>query len=218
MDSLPKYAFSIGATTDRTNIPHYPGLSTNKRLDGINDQSFTIGQFANIRIDQVSDSNGNIPLDAFKTKINVPPPGEINISGTARINAFDNNFITFDSSTETFDETVQNVRLSSTTIKFDSSTIKFDGSGGSSVPRDVVGLYKNDFSDTTISFDSSINKFDEQNTVSSGSTIPRFDDAYTTFDRSNLKFDNTSIPERFSSNIFKFDSTSKTFDIGDLPT
>ena len=45
------------------------------------------------------------------TSINVPPPGEIQISGTARINAFDNNFITFDSSTETFDETVHDYKL-----------------------------------------------------------------------------------------------------------
>ena len=54
-------------------------------LDGINDQSFTIGQFGNIRINQVSDSNGNIPQTAFTTKSNVPPPGDIQISGTARV-------------------------------------------------------------------------------------------------------------------------------------
>ena len=54
-------------------------LIRTQSLDGINDQSFTINNLANIRIDQVSDSNGNIPLDAFKTKINVPPPGDTNI-------------------------------------------------------------------------------------------------------------------------------------------
>ena len=187
LDLLPRYAFSIGATTTE-NIPHYPSIKRIQNLDGINDQSFTIDQFRNIQIDQVSDSNGNIPLDAFNTRINVPPPGEIQISGTARINAFDNNFITFDSSTETFDETVQNVRLSSTTIKFDSSTIKFDGSGGSSVPRDVAGKYNVDFSDTTTSFDSSINKFDNS------FDLPVF--------------------ERFDSTSFRFDNTNKKFDIG----
>ena len=188
LDSLPKYAFSIGATTDRTNIPHYPSLSTNRRLDGINDQSFTIGQFANVRIDQVSDSNGNIPLDAFKTKINVPPPGEINISGGARTNAFDNNFITFDSSTETFDETTVTTLFSDTGLKFDSTSVKFDGSGGDAVPRDVAGIYNVDFSDTTTSFDSSINKFDNS------FNLPVF--------------------ERFDSTSFNFDNTNKTFDIG----
>ena len=126
--------------------------------------------------------------------------------------------MTFDNSTETFDETVITTLMSDTGIKFDSSSVKFDGSGGDVVPRDVVGIYNNDFSDTTISFDSSINKFDEQTSVASGSSIPRFDDSFNTFDRSNFKFDNTSIPERFSSNTFKFDLTSKTFDIGDLPT
>ena len=217
LDSLPKYAFSIGATTTES-IPNYPSLIRTQSLDGINDQSFTIGQFANFRIDQVSDSNGVIPLAAFDTRINVPPPGEITISGGARINAFDNTFMTFDNSTETFDETVITTLMSDTGIKFDSSSVKFDGFGGDAVPRDVVGLYNNDFSDTTISFDSGINKFDEQTSVASGSSIPRFDDSYTRFDRSNFKFDNTSIPERFSSNTFKFDLTSKTFDIGDLPT
>ena len=187
LDSLPKYAFSIGGTTSEA-IPNYPSLVRTQSLDGINDQSFTIGQFANFRIDQVDDGTGKIPLAAFTTKINVPPPGEIQISGTARVNAFDNNFITFDSSTETFDETVQNVRLSSTSIKFDSSTIKFDGSGGSSVPRDVAGKYNVDFSDTTTSFDSSINKFDNS------FNLPVF--------------------ERFDSTSFRFDNTNKKFDIG----
>ena len=174
--------------------------------------------FNNVTASTISLADAIIPDAAFNTSINVPPTGEILISGGERTNAFDNNFITFDSSTETFDETTITTLFSDTALKFDSSTIKFDGSGGDTVPRDVVGLYKNDFSDTTVSFDSSINKFDEQNTVASGSSIPRFDDGYTRFDRSNLKFDNTSIPERFSSNQFKFDLTSKTFDIGDLPT
>ena len=188
LDSLPKYAFSIGATTTES-IPNYPSLIRTQNLDGINDQSFTIGQFANIRIDQVSNpTDGKIPLTAFTTKINVPPPGEIQISGTARINAFDNNFITFDSSTETFDETVQNVRLSSTSIKFDSSTIKFDGSGGSSVPRDTGGQYNIDFSDNNVTFDSGINKFDNS------FNLPVF--------------------ERFDSTSFRFDNTNKKFDIG----
>ena len=213
LDLLPRYAFGIGPTTTAS-IPNYPSLIRTQNLDGTNDQSFTIGQFANIRIDQVSDSNGKIPLAAFNTRINVPPPGEIQISGTARINAFDNTFITFDSSTETFDETVQNVRLSSTSIKFDSSTIKFDGSGGDAVSRDTVGQYNVDFSDTNITFDSGINKFDEQTSVNFGSNIPRFDDEFATFDKTNLKFDNTSILERFSTTSFSFDNNLKTFDIG----
>ena len=187
LDLLPKYAFSIGATTSES-IPNYPGLIRTRNLDDINDQSFTIGQFANIRINQVDDGTGKIPDAAFNTSINVPPPGEIQISGTARANAFDNNFITFDSSTETFDESVLTTNFSSTSLKFDSSSIKFDGSGGVSVPRDVAGLYNIDFSDTTTSFDSDINKFDTSH--------------------------NPLVFERFSSSNFNFDSTAKTFDIG----
>ena len=217
LDLLPRYAFGIGPTTTEA-IPNYPSLTRTTNLDGINDQSFTIDQFRNIRIDQVDDGTGKIPLAAFNTRINVPPPGEIQVSGSGRTNAFDNTFITFDSGTETFDETVLTTLMSDTGIKFDSSTVKFDGSGGDAVPRDVVGLYNNDFSDTTISFDSGINKFDEQSSVEVGSSIPRFDDSFNTFDSSNFKFDNTSIPERFSSSQFKFDLTSKTFDVGDLPT
>jgi len=187
LDLLPKYAFSIGATTSES-IPHYPGLIRTQSLDGINDQSFTIDQFRNIRIDQVSDSNGNIPSTAFNISINVPPPGEIQISGTARANAFDNNFITFDSSTETFDESVLTTNFSSTSLKFDSSSVKFDGAGGVSVPRDTAGQYNVDFSDSTTSFDSSINKFDASH--------------------------NPLVLERFSSSNFNFDNTNKTFDIG----
>lgn len=217
LDLLPRYAFGIGPNTTEA-IPNYPSLTRTTNLDGTNDQSFTIGQFANIRIDQVDDGTGKIPLAAFNTRINVPPPGEITISGGARTNAFDNTFITFDNSTETFDETVLTTLMSDTGIKFDSSTVKFDGSGGDVVPRDTVGQYNIDFSDTNTTFDSGINKFDAQTSVNFGSNIPRFDDGFVTFDSNNLKFDNTSIPERFSSNAFKFDSSTKTFDVGDLPT
>ena len=47
LENLPKYAFSIGATTDRTNIPHYPELSTNKRLDDVNNQSSQLNNLNN---------------------------------------------------------------------------------------------------------------------------------------------------------------------------
>ena len=187
LDLLPRYAFSIGANTTE-NIPHYPGIKRITNLDGINDQSFTIDQFRNIQIDQVSDSNGNIPLDAFNTRINVPPPGEIQISGGARTNAFDNNFITFDSSTETFDETTLTTLMSDTGFTFDSTSVKFDGTGGDAVPRDTGGQYNVDFSDNNVTFDSGINKFDNS------FNLPVF--------------------ERFDSTSFRFDNTNKKFDIG----
>ena len=42
------------------NIPNYPSITRTTNLDGINDQSFTIDQFRNIRIDQVSDVTLNL--------------------------------------------------------------------------------------------------------------------------------------------------------------
>ena len=191
LDLLPRYAFGIGPNTTEA-IPNYPSLTRTTNLDGINDQSFTIDQFRNIRIDQVSDGTGRIPDAAFNTSINVPPPGEIQVSGSARTNAFDNNFITFDSGTETFDETSVTTLMSDTGITFDSSSIKFDGSGGNTVPRDVAGLGRVDFSDTTTTFDSGINKFDDS-------------------------FD-LPILERFDSTSFSLDNSNKTFDIGDVTT
>ena len=211
LDLLPKYAFSIGANTTE-NIPHYPGIKRITNLDGINDQSFTIDQFRNVRINEVSIRNADggfsqtghrfdtnritfddgesfsIPSSAFNTRINVPPPGEIQVSGSARTNAFDNNFITFDSGTETFDETTLTTLFSDTGLKFDSTSVKFDGTGGDAVPRDVAGLYNIDFSDDDVTFDSGINKFDKSHNV------PVF--------------------ERFDSTSFKFDNTNKKFDIG----
>ena len=62
-------------------------------------------------------------------------------------------------------------------------------------------------------FDSSINKFDE-GTSTSGSSIPRFDDTFNTFDKNNLKFDNAGIIRKFSSGTIRFDSTNNTFDLG----
>ena len=173
--------------TDST-LPNYPGISRKAR-SGNNDRAYyNINQFGTIRINQVSDVNGIIPPAAFSTQINVPPPGEIKISGGARINAFDNTFITFDTTTETFDESVVQTLMSDTNIKFDSSSVTFDGSGSALIPRDDAGLYNVDFSDTNVSFDSGINKFDNS------FDLPVF--------------------ERFDSTSFSLDNTNKTFDIG----
>jgi len=137
LDLLPKYAFAVPPTDTSLNIPHYPGIKRTATNNANNQAYFNIGQFANIRIDQVSDSNGNIPLQAFNTKINVPPPGAIIISGGPSINAFSNTFKTFDATTDTFDEDVAGTfsrqtagslftSFDETTPKFDSTSTKFD--------------------------------------------------------------------------------------------
>ena len=212
LENLAKYAFAVEPMLTDSDLAHYPDFRRTAR-SGNNDRAYyNIEQFANFRINQVStatdsaetfdsttnkfDSNtvafdGNdirIPQAAFTTRINVPPPGEIQISGSARTNAFDNNFITFDTTFETFDETVFTTLMSDTGITFDSSTTRFDGSGGDAVPRDIAGNYNVDFSDTTTSFDSGINKFDNSF--------------------------NIPILERFDSTSFSLDNTNKTFDIG----
>ena len=139
IDLLPKYAFAvppIGGSDEI--IPHYPGIKRTARSTHDDNAYFTIEQFGNIRLEQVTDSNGNIPVLAGQTRHNVPPPGAIVItsSGTG-VNAFDNNFITFDDSLNTFDEDVggSNTRQSAGTVytsydetgtKFDTTSIKFD--------------------------------------------------------------------------------------------
>lgn len=188
LDNLPKYAFAVEPMLTDSTLAHYPGI-TRKARSGNNDRAYyNINQFGSIRINQVSDANGKIPSAAFTTSINVPPPGEIKISGGARINAFDNTFITFDTTTETFDESVVQTLMSDTNIKFDSTSVTFDGAGSTAIPRDDAGLYNVDFSDTNVSFDSSINKFDNS------FDLPVF--------------------ERFDSTSFSLDNTNKTFDIG----
>mgnify|MGYP003300066741 CR=1 FL=1 len=137
LDLLPKYAFAVPPTDSSVAIPHYPGLRRTATNNVNNQAYFNIGQFANIRIDQVSDSNGNIPTEAFNTKINVPPPGAIVISGGPSVNAFSNTFKTFDGTSDTFDEDVAGTfsrqtagslftSFDETTPKFDSTSTKFD--------------------------------------------------------------------------------------------
>lgn len=214
LENLPKYAFAVPEIRTDSEIPHYPGLRRKQTFGGFNDNAYyNIEQFANIRINQVSvkefsfdqtnsndknerfDSDGHatfddagsviIPQEAFTTKINVPPPGEIVVSTTSKISGFDAKYITFDMTDQTFDE--------------------------SGTPRDIAGLYKTDFSDNTITFDSGTSKFDEEHTPLA--TTARFDSGYVKFDSGTAKFD-SSENALFSSNAFKFDSNSKTFDIG----
>jgi len=139
LDLLPKYAFAVPPLGGSDEIiPHYPGIKRTARSSHNDNAYFTIEQFGNIRLEQVTDSNGNIPVLAGQTRHNVPPPGAIVISSSgAGVNAFDNNFVTFDDTLNTFDEDVggSNTRQSAgnfytsydeTGTKFDTTSIKFD--------------------------------------------------------------------------------------------
>lgn len=101
LDLLPKYAFSIGPRTTENTLAHYPTIVSKAKSDTNDFAYFNIGQFADVKINQVSDSNGNIPASAFVTRSNVPPPGSIEISNTS--SKFDTTNISFDSNLKTFD-------------------------------------------------------------------------------------------------------------------
>ena len=138
LDNLPKYAFAISPKEGFTNSPVYPGINKSAAPTGdINGEYFTIEQFKNTRIDAVSDANGKIPTTAFDIRINVPPPGEIKLSGGPTINAFSNTFKTFDGTGDTFDEDVSGsfsrtlpgslfTSYDESGVRFDSSSTKFD--------------------------------------------------------------------------------------------
>ena len=139
LDLLPKYAFAVPPLDGSDEIiPHYPGIKRTARSSHNDNAYFTIEQFGDIRLEQVTDSNGNIPELARQTRHNVPPPGSncyyIKWFWSERIY---NNFITFDDTLNTFDEDVggSNTRQSAGTVytsydetgtKFDTTSIKFD--------------------------------------------------------------------------------------------
>ena len=127
LDLLPKYAFAVPELTSAESIPHYPGIT--RTITGTDNQTrdlYTIEQFGEIRINQVSikeieagefdsetttfDSTSHlfdredrykIPEAAFTTRINVPPPSEIIVTGTGA--RFSSGSISFDDTSRTFD-------------------------------------------------------------------------------------------------------------------
>lgn len=183
LDLLPKYAFAVPPMETGGAIPNYPGIIRESRL-GINSgEYFTIEQFAQYRIEQVStraedtesfdvttrtfDSNTvgfsandiRIPAEAYRTKINVPPPGEIRITRNPDVNAFDNNFITFDNVNNRFDE--------------------------EGTPRATGGTFFTSYDEDGITFDTTAETFDEGNAVLS------FDSDTLSMDSSARTYDET---------------------------
>ena len=130
LDLLPKFALSQPPTNSVSFLPNYPGVYRSIRADNAG-AYYTIDQFGDIRIEQVSvrHSNGgdfshnnvtfdsdinesqftfdqtdiDIPEAAFTTKINVPPPGEIIITNSS-VSTLDSDTESFDDNTQTFDE------------------------------------------------------------------------------------------------------------------
>ena len=185
LDLLPKYAFAVPPVLDDGKIPNYPGIYRSPR-GGVNSGAyFTIDQFGQFPINHVSARVGNlnngfdnttltfdstnktfddndivIPPVAFKTRINVPPPGEIKVTRGTQINAFDNNFITFDNANNTYDES-GTPRASGGTFytSFDETgSITFDETGTETFDEGVGGK---SFDSNLISMDSNAHTLDE---------------------------------------------------------
>ena len=127
LDLLAKYAFAVPPIPDNAITANYPNFTRTARTNHNDGAYFTIEQFANFKIEQVSlditqnhfDSSnltfdsGNIKFDngldttipsaAFNTNINVPPPGQINLIQGGGFTSFDETGETFDSGNKTFD-------------------------------------------------------------------------------------------------------------------
>ena len=107
LDLLPRYAFTMPPqSVDAVEgvIPNYPGIYRTIRSEASDSTYFTIEQFGHFRINQVCASDGSIPANAIKTKINVPPASEIIITSTSGTYTFDADTEGYDSTIETFDE------------------------------------------------------------------------------------------------------------------
>ena len=157
LDLLPKYAFAVPPIETTEDIPHYPGIRRTARNNDNNRAYYNIDQFGQYRINEVSDSSGNIPLTAFSTKINVPPPGEIIISSNTT-NAFDQTFLTFDNTRNLFDE--EGAPLATSGLYYtslDEDTFSFDETGNSF----DEGAPSKQMDALNISFDESVHTFDE---------------------------------------------------------
>jgi hypothetical protein len=161
LDLLPKYAFAV-PPIGSTAIPHYPGLYRTPRSNHNDGAYYPIAQFGQYRINQVSDALGDIPDSAYRTRINVPPPGEIQVTAGALINAFDNTFVTFDASNQTFDEDEISgapPRQTSGSIytSFDEDGLTLDNASNTF----DIGAVPNLFDSLSISMDNNSNTFDE---------------------------------------------------------
>ena len=128
---LPKYAFAVPPIETTEVIPNYPGIKRQIRSDN-SGAYFTIEQFGQFRINQVSARGGENTFDYASSvhntfdstqdtfdsqsifipaRLHLQPelmclnwPNEIVISDTGSVNAFDQTFVTFDNAIETFDE------------------------------------------------------------------------------------------------------------------
>jgi len=130
------------------------------------------------------ETNIVIPLSAYQTKINVPPPGEIFISRGLRINGFDDTFRLFDSNRQEFSEST-----AFGTNRFDSGNLKFD-------------FAINTFDQNSVKFDANNITFDpatfDERIFERDTSATRFE----SFDSTSRLFDIGSLAGLFDSRAF----------------
>jgi hypothetical protein len=169
-----------------------------------------------IETNSFDETNVIIPLSAYQTKINVPPPGEIFISRGLRINGFDDTFRTFDSNRQEFSEATPFAanRFDSGNLTFDLKVHQFDQDGttfdADNITFDPVTfderIFERDTSATTFeSFDSTTRRFD------TGSLAGLFDSDATDIE-TPYTFDN--VLEQFDEAQGGLISSSVTYDEG----
>ena len=124
-----------------------------------------------IETNSFDETNIIIPLSAYRTKTNVPPPGEIFISRGLRINGFDDTFRSFDDNRQEFSEATafgtnrfdtSNLKFDFTVNRFDQNSVKFDANNVTFDPATFdERIFPRDTSATRFeSFDSTSRLFD----------------------------------------------------------
>ena len=129
------------------------------------------------------ETNVIIPLSAYRTKTNVPPPGEIFVSRGLRINGFDDTFRLFDSNRQEFSEAT-----AFGTNRFDNGNLKFDFTINT-FDQDSVKFDANNITFDPVTFDERIFPRD-----SSATRFESFDSTSRLFDVGSLAglFDSTA--------------------------
>ena len=195
LENFAKYAFTVSPVYDSNTFPNAvdPGgriitSGANKSRD-----QYTIAQFGYLGIRSVCNADGTIPNSAYTTHINVMPPSEIIISRGARINAFDNDFVTFDDGIQKFDET-----------------------SGVGIDRDTEGNYSISFDEISATqFDNNTVTFDAASGNEQDYEVKTFDESDDTFDVTTNSFDASNTIGRislFSADVTTFDKTTETYD------
>ena len=124
-----------------------------------------------IETNSFDETNIIIPLSAYQTKTNVPPPGEIFVSRGLRINGFDDTFRSFDDNRQEFSEATafgtnrfdtSNLKFDFTVNRFDQNSVKFDANNVTFDPATFdERIFPRDTSATRFeSFDSTSRLFD----------------------------------------------------------